>query len=145
MTPGNNYHHCTGIPIHKFGYTLGKFCTIWFPCGIDTASQKTNNHGWYSLFSSFRHDKITSANISYQLRLSRLVMFISFSIHAPYDTDTFPFISVILFCFLSNQYVLALVFLPFQLILLFSFCSLPYIFGLPFILLILLFPLSTCI
>ena len=145
MTAVNHYHYLTGIPIHHFGYPFRKFHTIWFPFGIDTESQKTNNHGWYSLFSSFQYDKMTSTDISYQLRLSRLVMFISSSTHAPYDTDTFSFITVILFCFLSNQYVLALVFLSFQLILLFSFCSLPYIFRFPFILLILLFPLSTCI
>ena len=108
-------------------------------------SQKTNNRGWYSLFSSFRYNKMTSTDISYQSRLSKLVMIIRSSTCTPYDIDTFHFISVTLFCFLSNQYVLALVFLPFQLILLFSFCSLPYTFEFPFILLILLFPLSTCI
>ena len=53
--------------------------------------QKTNNHGWYSLFSSFQYDKMTSADISYQLRSSKLVMIISSSTHTPYDTDTFPF------------------------------------------------------
>ena len=52
-------------------------------------SQKTNNHGWYSLFSSFWYDKMTSADISYQLRSSKLVMIISSSTHVPYDTDTF--------------------------------------------------------
>ena len=145
MTAVNHYHYGTRIPIHHFGYPFGKFHAIQFPCGIDTAITKANNHGWYSLFSSFWYDKMTSADISYQLRLLRLVMFISSSTHAPYDTDTFPFISIILFCFLSNQYVLASVFLPFQLILLFSFCSLPYILRFPFILLILLFPLSICI
>ena len=54
-------------------------------------SQKTNNHRWYSLFSSFWYDKTTSTNISYQLRSSKLVMIISSSTHMPYDTDTFPF------------------------------------------------------
>ena len=54
-------------------------------------SQKTNNCGWYSLFSSFQYDKMTSTNISYQLRLSKLVMIISSSTCMPYDTDTFPF------------------------------------------------------
>ena len=54
-------------------------------------SQKTNNHGWYSLFSSFQYDKTTSASISYQSRLSKLVMIISSSTCVPYDTDTFPF------------------------------------------------------
>ena len=145
MTAVDHYHYYTRILIHYFCYTFRKFHAIWFPCSIDTALTKANNHGWYSLFSSFQYDKMTSADISYQSGLLKLVMIISSSTHIPYDTDTFPFISVTLFCFLSNQYVLASVFLPFQLILLFSFCSLPYTFRFPFILLILLFPLSTCI
>ena len=53
-------------------------------------SQKTNNCGWYSLFS-FWYDKTTSTDISYQLRSLKLVMIISSSTHVPYDTDTFPF------------------------------------------------------
>ena len=52
-----------------------------------TAITKTNNHGWYSLFSLFQY----STNISYQSRLSKLVMIISSSTCTPYDTDTFPF------------------------------------------------------
>ena len=54
-------------------------------------SQKTNNCGWYSLFSSFQYDKTTSTDISYQSRLSKSVMIISSSTRTPYDTDTFPF------------------------------------------------------
>ena len=41
----------------------------------------------YSLFSLFQY----STNISYQSRLSKLVMIISSSTCTPYDTDTFPF------------------------------------------------------
>ena len=51
--------------------------------------KKTNNCGQYSVFSSFQCNKITSTNISYQLRLSWLVIFICSSAHAPYYTDIF--------------------------------------------------------
>ena len=88
---------------------------------------------------------MTSADISYQSRLSKLVMILSSSTHAPYDTDTFPFYlcHTILFSFKPICFSIGFPSFstyPFVLFLFFTFT-----FGFPFILLILLFPLSTCI
>ena len=105
-------------------------------------SQKTNNHGWYSLFSSFQYDKMTSANISYQSRLSKLVMILSSSTHAPYDTDTFPFYLCHTILFSFKPICFSISFPSFST---YSFVLFLFIFRFPFILLILLFSLSICI
>ena len=121
ITAVNHYHYHIRMLIHHFSCPFGRIHAIQFFCSFDMVITKTNNCWWYSLFSSVWYDKMTSTGISYQLRLSGIRNVINSSARCHMVLTCFHSISITLFCFLSNQYVLVSVFLPFPFFSLSSF------------------------